>query len=662
MRWEGRQLGRYEVISYLGRGGMGDVLLARVRGEAGFEKEVVLKTLPEGFSIDSPLGEALVREARLGERFEHPGIVQVLDFGRDGDTHFLVMEFVRGFSLRVLLRQARQASRPLPAWVAAHVMREVLGALAYVHELKDADGKLAGLVHRDVSPDNVLLSLTGGVKLSDFGVAKIRSAGAATQPGILRGKYAYMAPESITKGIVDARFDVWSAGVVLYEMLTLERPFSGEDDATLVHSLLRGEHRPIVDASPGVDPALARVVDKALERDPESRWQSARAFRASLDESCPPASDGDLRFAGFLGQILTEPGFAPLAALQTTPSGARAPFDPRSSSHASACDAVQTVTIGGRNAGVARPRARLWPLWAAAGLGALVLGGALWRSGWPVESRRSRAARAPTDAVARKAALRWGTTAALGDDAARSNAEAVAGYLALRLGRRVTPHVAVDYGALGIELGDGRVDAAWLPPLAFVEVEPRGVKALLVSERAGRPIYQSAIIVHRDAPYRRLDDLRGARAAWVDHNSAGGYLFARALLRRSGLDGELAEQRFLGSHASVCRAVADREVDVGATFGVRGDAGTTVLAPCGDLAERARSIRVLDWSAPIPGDTIAVRPGLDAATTALLESAFVQMSREMLSSVFHADGFVAADPSFYEGARALVGTGTGTGE
>ena len=278
------RLGKYEIVRALGSGGMAETYLARLVGEAGVSKLVVIKRVLAHRAADEAFVRAFIDEARLSATLSHANVIQVFDFGRSGDEHFLAMEYVRGIDLADLLRRARERGfEHLPAPLACLIMRDALRGLHYAHTRLGPDGRPLGIVHRDVSPSNVLVGFEGEVKIIDFGVAKAHLAGRQdTEPGIVKGKLQYMSPEQASAEPLDARSDVFAAGVVLYQLLSGRLPFAGSGAAVL-HSIVRGEFPSLLAVNERLPPPLATLVAQALGNRRESRLQSAGAFADGLD-------------------------------------------------------------------------------------------------------------------------------------------------------------------------------------------------------------------------------------------------------------------------------------------------------------------------------------------------------------------------------------------
>lgn len=278
-----RKIGKYEIVAPLGRGGAGEVFLALATGLGGFKKLVVVKMLHSHFEDDKNLVEMFLDEARLAARLSHPNVVQTLEVGVEGDRHFIAMTYLEGLPLdQVLARFGKRAQR-IPPPVGARIVIDVLDGLAYAHQLKDYDGAPLSIVHRDVSPSNVFVCWDGSVKLLDFGIAKAERRRANTDSGIIKGKFGYIAPEQATGDRVDARADIWSCGVVLWELLSSKRLFPNLNDVTTLRKLVAGTIPSIQDAVDEPLPAeLVTVVERALQRSSSDRYADATEMRDEL--------------------------------------------------------------------------------------------------------------------------------------------------------------------------------------------------------------------------------------------------------------------------------------------------------------------------------------------------------------------------------------------
>ena len=277
----GEHFGPYVIHEQLGEGGMAYVHRAEMIGADGFRKSVALKRMRTEWTDDPDFIEAFVHEAQLASRLTHPNIAQAYDLGKIAGTYYIAMELVQGPTLAQIIAQARRAAGPIPLPIAIEILIQLCDALDHAHELRDEAGRPLELVHRDISPSNVIVSRDGTAKLIDFGIAKARSARRATQAGIIKGKHAYIAPE-YTYGQLDRRADLWGLGVIAHEMLTARRLFVGENDAATIRNVRSQPIEPPSRYAPHVPADLDDIVMTALQRDPAQRWQNAGAMRVAL--------------------------------------------------------------------------------------------------------------------------------------------------------------------------------------------------------------------------------------------------------------------------------------------------------------------------------------------------------------------------------------------
>ena len=274
----GTQFSNYEIESLLATGGMAEVWRAKMKGVAGFEKRVVIKTMLTSLQDRTELVDMFVSEASLAARLNHPNIVDVFDFGQLEGRYFIAMSYVPGLTLRSVHRRMLIRHERLPLAATLHIDRNVCEALQYVHELEDGSGEL-GLIHRDLSPDNIIISSSGTAKLIDFGAAR---ATARTPPShLFVGRYRYAAPERIRHEGEDCRSDVYSVGVVLYECLTGFRPFNGSDAEVMKAVTTARGCDPRVRV-PSLPANVAELVKKATAYDPRERFTSARQLGAAI--------------------------------------------------------------------------------------------------------------------------------------------------------------------------------------------------------------------------------------------------------------------------------------------------------------------------------------------------------------------------------------------
>ena len=284
-------LGPYEIERNVGSGGMAEVVLAHYRGPSGFAKRVALKRILPAYSADADFAALFRDEARLAAHLVHPNVVSLHDFGELEGRLFMAMEFVDGVDLKTILQHLKKTKLELfSEELAAMLAIDVASGLAFAHDLQ-VEGKPANVVHRDVSPANVLLSADGGVKLADFGIARAMTSDRhRTRTGIVKGKVPYMAPEQALGQRVDRRADLFSLGVVLYECLALERPYQGSNDLDTLQRAIKGTHRHIAELVPTIHPAFADIIERLLRPRAEDRFQHANELLDALGEVTPKTS------------------------------------------------------------------------------------------------------------------------------------------------------------------------------------------------------------------------------------------------------------------------------------------------------------------------------------------------------------------------------------
>ncbi len=275
--------GRYELVRKIADGGMASIYLASTQGPGGFAKPCVIKRIRPEYSAAKSFREMLVREAKVAALLSHPNIVQVFDFGEVDGEYFLTMEYVDGLPLSRLITREWRAQRRLPVPVALSVALEIARALEYIAGGVTVDGQFTKIVHRDVSPSNVLVATSGAVKLTDFGIVKVLEASAATVAGVIKGKYAYMSPEQLGGRALDIRSDLFSLGVVLFESLTSKRLFRRPDVAATIAAVLGAQVPPVSSIVPEVPPEVDAIVARALAKDPDARYAHASDLIADLE-------------------------------------------------------------------------------------------------------------------------------------------------------------------------------------------------------------------------------------------------------------------------------------------------------------------------------------------------------------------------------------------
>jgi eukaryotic-like serine/threonine-protein kinase len=351
-----QRVGRYVLFEEFARGGMASVHFARLVGAEGFSRVVAVKRVRTLFNDSDDHRRALLREAKIASRIRHPNVVQTLDIVLDGGVAHVVMEYVHGVTVAELLAEAKVRGERAPVAVAVGILADALQGLHAAHEAQDKSGKLLGIVHRDVSPQNVHVGVDGHARLLDFGIAKALDRTQVTEPGVVKGKIAYMAREQLGGAPVTRQADVYAAGVVLWELLTGRRLFDEGEPALLAARVLSETIPAPSSHAPEVPPALDQVVLRATAPDPRQRYETAAEMQAALTPAALRADPGEIgawveRLAGDQLELRAET----VKRVESAEIGEDVPASPEPS---------------------ARPRRRLLAVSLVAGCAAIVVGGA----------------------------------------------------------------------------------------------------------------------------------------------------------------------------------------------------------------------------------------------------------------------------------------------
>jgi serine/threonine protein kinase len=299
------QFGRYQLAHRLGAGGMAEVFFAHELGPRGFRRDVALKRILPEFAHDQEFIGMLVAEARVSAALQHPVIVQVLDFGEIDGACYLALELVEGWNLRQLQLAYRDQDQVMAPAVACYIVSQIASALAYAHARTDSEGRFLRIVHRDVSPSNIMVSPAGGVKLLDFGIAKAASflRDEQTRTGILKGKLSYMSPEQAGQRAIDLRSDIFSLGIVFHELLVSTRLFKGSTDAETLGLVSRAVVPAASSLVPGLDPALDDIIAKMLAQAPADRYCDCNELLAALAPFTQGLGHGPSELQSFIGSL-----------------------------------------------------------------------------------------------------------------------------------------------------------------------------------------------------------------------------------------------------------------------------------------------------------------------------------------------------------------------
>jgi TonB family protein len=280
---DGTKFGQYVLLEKIATGGMAEVWKARMRGVEGFQKIVAIKKILPHLSDNQDFIEMFVDEAKLAAQLNHNNIIHIYDLGKIQSSYYIAMEYIDGYDLKNILKKAQERDQPLSVEIALFVASKIAAALDYAHRKRDFEDKEMGLVHRDVSPQNVLISEEGDIKLCDFGIAKAASKASHTQAGALKGKLQYMSPEQAWGRNIDKRSDIFALATVLFEMLTARKLFAGDNELSILEQVREARVTPPSQFNDEVTPQIDAIVLKALQKDPANRYQTAGEMQRDLD-------------------------------------------------------------------------------------------------------------------------------------------------------------------------------------------------------------------------------------------------------------------------------------------------------------------------------------------------------------------------------------------
>ncbi|HSZ82343.1 MAG TPA: serine/threonine-protein kinase [Polyangia bacterium] len=326
-----RQVGRYRIVRHLASGGMAELYIARQEAMGGFEKEIVVKILQPRYAENPRVVQMFLDEARLAAKLNHQSIVHVYDVAQEsigGGMIYIAMEYIRGETLTEIVRRGLAVGKYLPLEHAVHVVRQTAAGLAYAHAFREPDGHLVRIVHRDVSPTNILVTMEGQTKIVDFGIARAQDE-LRDEGGGRPGKASYMSPEQVRGAGVDYRSDIFSLGIILYELALGQRLYRGPADAVMKR-IVEEPIAPPTALKRDFPPALELIVMRALEKRPEDRYQSAEEMRVDLEEFLADEGlrTGSRRMAAYMKDIFPPEGPA-LPSPATATGGGGIPLEVR---------------------------------------------------------------------------------------------------------------------------------------------------------------------------------------------------------------------------------------------------------------------------------------------------------------------------------------------
>jgi serine/threonine protein kinase len=303
-----RKFDRYDLLKKLALGGMAEIYLAKQSGLEGFEKVVVLKRILGHLAQDEEFVSMFLDEARIAAKLSHPNIVQIYDLGKADGTHYIAMEYVSGRNVQHIIAKQQERGEPIPVEHACRVIAGVCDGLYYAHSRSDYDGTPLNIVHRDISPQNVLVSFAGGVKVVDFGIAKASTQLAQTRAGVLKGKYAYMSPEQVRGAKVDHRSDLFAVGLVFYEMLTGTRAFERDSSLKTLKAIVQEKPLNPRELNPEVPMEVVKLLSKALEKNPDRRYRTAQEMQLAIEDylESSPKKSNNVRLSRYMYDLFDD--------------------------------------------------------------------------------------------------------------------------------------------------------------------------------------------------------------------------------------------------------------------------------------------------------------------------------------------------------------------
>ncbi len=608
-------MGRYELVERLAVGGMAEVFLARERG--GLDREVVVKRMLPALAEDPSFVEMFLQEARIAAGISHPNVVQILELGEADGWPFIAMEYVAGVCLKDLIKSAKSGGGSIPLGVVGHLVAQACAGAQAAHDLLLPDGTPAELVHRDLTPHNLMVDAAGHVKLLDFGIAKASGiSGDFTRTGVLRGKISYMSPEQARQEPLDRRSDVFALGVCAYELFSLERPFTGNTELQTLQRILTGQYQPLRDRRPDIPLGVATAVHHAMASPLADRFPTADAFRLALRQEAEDAGidlDPD-RAATWLKSALgairgpRRPGPRSRTGDLLVSLGGGTPVS-------RATDSTTVAPAVPPTAPPAATRARPSSVAPVLVAGALALAAALTVLAALVVAGASYWTSGPSGPV-----LRMTLAPVQASETLLEDLEPIARYLERRLDRPIALDVGASYEDTAAQVARGDVPFGVLPgsiAAATAAAHP-DVQILAYKVTDGSASTQGYLVASLAESATTLADLKGRTICLVDPDSLTGWKLPSEYAAAQGMD---LQRDFVvrrsGNHEQVLRDLVDGKCAVGATF-------STNFLSADQRGIRVASLKILAVTGTTPNDAVIGGPGAteaerDALTAALLD-------------------------------------------
>jgi len=707
-------IGRYQLLTRLAVGGMAEIFLACERGMGGLERTVVIKRILPHLATNPSFVDMFLREARIIARLTHPNIVQIYELGEAEGDYYIAMEYIHGSTVRELQLLSAQHGDGMPLNVAVGIMSQACRGAHAAHELTDLEGKMLGVIHRDISPHNLMVTGSGNLKLLDFGVAKGTTGAEETYSGSLKGKFAYMSPEQCRHDDLDRRSDVFALGIILWELCTGRKLYKRDNELKMLKAITEEAAPPPSEYNDQVPMLLDFLVLKALARDRQDRFVDAKEMRLAIEDlaSSLKMDVGQDTIASFVtetaGEYLTERGTIVQEALDRSLDSAerRRLLHVTASKSVSEEDidtvATQAMAKSGAPASDTGLKARdevevhpaflgtdtipkMEPLTVVqepsfsrrgvlvAVLAFLILVGGgtaslhhltngTWNLGAigvepdaAVDESDVLAIEPPPKLTGEPLPFGWAPT--VDPEILRKELDVLHKYMERELRRPVPLIITDDYGDLSRRLQSGEVAIAALPPLLFTRAklaEPK-IRALVIKEFDGAHRSDGYLLVQQKSKVTQLAQLNGKRFCFTDANSTTGYFLPRAYFRANGFDPEtfVGQIYWSGDHTQLLRDLLADKCDAGATY-----SGGFLTA--GDLGVLIGQIRLLAVTGFVPQDAITAGPNVPAedqqavARVLLAFDPVKHLGIESLGKSQRITGFAQPDMKPFDMLREMV--------
>jgi len=642
-------IGRYTILEKLATGGMAIVYLGFETGDTGLQRLVVIKQILPQYGENDTFRRMFTQEARLAANINHPNVVEIHELGEWEEQPFLAMEYVSGVALNVLVRKITDQGIKVPVGVAVGIIAQACAGAHAAHELTDRSGKPANLVHRDLTPHNLMVTETGHIKILDFGVAKASSNQDKTETGMLKGKLPYMSPEQLWQSEIDRRSDVFTLGVVLWELLSGSRLFAREAEVATINAVLNSTLPNLNTSRSDVPDTLATVALSALEKDLNKRTPSAEQFRVALlecgrKEQLDCSEDAIKRFVSdVLGASLAARKHAVAAQVEKSLSGTPESLVTKkvvaSPSHQSGgASGTKRGLVVGVIATIAMGAALLFGL----DLLRAPAGNGIEAGRGPAVDEGITIMLAPT----------------VGPDILRNDLEPLRRYLQRKLGETLDWRFASSYQDAADALLNGDVQFASLPPTLYVQTMARNpnIELMAVKVHSGTNGSTGVLLVRESGPIKTEADIEGSTICYTDPKSTTGYILPRAALRKIGVDPDkdLAEPPVIsGNHISLIQDIINGRCDIGGTF-----MAAYVNAQEADI--NTALARVLTLTGRTPHDAISAGPQVKADLKTRMREALLdfdpnkEAGQQFLGSMERLTGFAPVDDRVYDSVRQAL--------